>query len=734
MQIPPEGIVLSTPATIATGAPGSIPGRWRVFFVAAVVAAVAFAAFLALTGFRAGGETLTTAVDDIGEAAAAMVAALSCAFAARRSSGRLRLAWGLLAASAAIWGLGQAIVTFYEVGSGTAVPFPSAADAVFLAATPLAFAGVLAFPVTPVRDASPTRQALDAGILALSLLFVGAALGLLNIGSTSPVTPLAQLVGLSHPLGALLMIVIILGRVRRLGLRLGGPLGFLLVGLAAKSVADTAFAYWIANGPDTAFSRLLEVSQVLGFLLIALAALWPWGGRHSTPEERPVALWQVVMPWMGLPAIGLAFGFLVLTGRPFSPVLAAVGVPLALLLVLSELESRRAEARYRHQKALLDQVIAHSPFGVVRIREDMTLIDARRATASHAGRETRDAHAGTMADFLTPGEMPRVIEKLRQLRDGSVESIESENPGLHADGTKGWWQWTASKVRKEDGSLDYFLILFAETTAEHEAKEAAMANLAGLERLSQLKSEFVSMVSHEFRNALVGIQGFSEVMRDEAITTDEVKEFAGDINSDAMRLNRMITELLDLDRMESGRMTLHRGPVDLNNTVRDAVERARVSSSKHVIKTDLDPALPVVMGDADRLFQVIANLLSNAGKYSPEGSEVLVTSRLLDANVQVSVRDHGQGIPPEFLDRLFGRYERFEGNAKSQVVGTGLGLAITRQIVEMHKGRIWVESTLGVGSVFHFMIPVDARHEAKPLETGDVRQEAGLAGQVRIPA
>jgi signal transduction histidine kinase len=124
------------------------------------------------------------------------------------------------------------------------------------------------------------------------------------------------------------------------------------------------------------------------------------------------------------------------------------------------------------------------------------------------------------------------------------------------------------------------------------------------------------------------------------------------------------------------------------------------------------------MGDADRLFQVIANLLSNAGKYSPEGAEVLVTSRVQDGNVQISVKDHGQGIQPEFLDRLFGRYERYESNPKTQVIGTGLGLAIARQIVEMHKGRIWVESTVGLGSEFHFMVPVDARQEAKQLETG----------------
>jgi two-component system sensor histidine kinase VicK len=102
---------------------------------------------------------------------------------------------------------------------------------------------------------------------------------------------------------------------------------------------------------------------------------------------------------------------------------------------------------------------------------------------------------------------------------------------------------------------------------------------------------------------------------------------------------------------------------------------------------------------------VVSNLLSNAIKYSPEGGEVRVASRSNDGSIEVSVQDHGLGIPAEFIDRIFGRYERFESNRTSKVTGTGLGLAISRQIVELHGGRIWVESQAGKGSIFHFTIP-----------------------------
>jgi len=286
--------------------------------------------------------------------------------------------------------------------------------------------------------------------------------------------------------------------------------------------------------------------------------------------------------------------------------------------------------------------------------------------------------------------------------------VEADSEAVRADGSKLWVNWSATPVRNAHGGIEYFLAMFDDVTSDHDADAAAMANLASLERLSKLKSEFVTMVSHEFRTALTGIQGYSEVMRDDSVTPEEVKEFAGDINSDAERLSRIITEMLDLDRMEAGRMKLNLGPVDINVLLSDAAGRARVASSKHRITVLLGGGIPTIVGDSDRIFQVVANLLSNAVKYSPGGGEVELSSSLDGGNVKVCVRDDGPGIPPEFIDHIFGRYERYEGNAKNQVIGTGLGLAIGRQIVEMHKGRIWVESALGVGSSFCFTIPIAA--------------------------
>lgn len=227
-----------------------------------------------------------------------------------------------------------------------------------------------------------------------------------------------------------------------------------------------------------------------------------------------------------------------------------------------------------------------------------------------------------------------------------------------------------------------------------------------LERLNRAKSEFVSIVSHEFRTPLTGIQGFSEMMRDEELTTEEMREYAGDINKDAQRLNRMINEMLDLDRMESGRMTIHAEGMDFNAVVEEATDRVRPNAPNHTLTLDLQPDLPHIRADRDRLTQVASNLLNNAVKYSPTGGKITVTTRVDGDQVRLDVRDEGLGIPPDALETIFERYSRVDSQATKDIQGTGLGLPIVRQIVHLHGGKVWAESELGRGSVFHVVLPL----------------------------
>ena len=241
--------------------------------------------------------------------------------------------------------------------------------------------------------------------------------------------------------------------------------------------------------------------------------------------------------------------------------------------------------------------------------------------------------------------------------------------------------------------------------AAAEAFQQQRVAVAELERLNRAKSDFVSIVSHEFRTPLTGIQGFSEMMQSEDLTLDEMREYAGDINKDAHRLNRMITEMLDLDKMESGRMELHPEQVDLNALVSEAVDRVRPNAPQHPLSVRLDPMLGEISGDRDKLTQVMANLLNNAVKYSPKGGEIVVSTRVEGTSAHVAVRDHGMGIPTEALEAIFERYGRVESLATRHIQGTGLGLPIVRQIMQLHGGTVWAESTVGEGSVFHLTLP-----------------------------
>ena len=233
--------------------------------------------------------------------------------------------------------------------------------------------------------------------------------------------------------------------------------------------------------------------------------------------------------------------------------------------------------------------------------------------------------------------------------------------------------------------------------------------LANLERLNESKSDFVAVVSHELRTPLTGIQGFSEMIRDEELTPAEIKDFANDINTEARRLTRMITAMLDLDRMESGKMVQHRELIDLGSVIAEAVDRQRTNAPQHQFAIAFDLTPSEVWADRDQITQVVTNLLSNAVKYAPEGGAITVGVVRLGDAAHCWVRDEGMGIPERSLEDVFERYSRVETTKTRTIQGTGLGLPIVREICQAHGGRVWVESLPGKGSTFHFTLPLDAR-------------------------
>ncbi|TMF44007.1 MAG: PAS domain-containing sensor histidine kinase [Chloroflexi bacterium] len=700
------------------------PSEAMRFAVAAGAGALALVLIVVLVGFEIVGQATAEAVDDLSPALVALAAAVTCALAARRSVGRRRLAWSLIAASAFTWGLGAAITGVYEVSLERRPPVPSIADVAYLIAYPLAVAAVMAVPTAPRSTTTRGRAFIDAGIIASALVFMALAFGLGSVYRSSHQSTLTDLVTLARPFGDIVVLTVLIPAVLRSTRRRRGRLLLLLGGFTTIAFSDGAYAILTASSSYHAKVDLYDIGWVSGFILIALAPIWPLPAGGDAEEEPPASLLEVAVPLLSLVLVATTTLVVTGTGAKMDVWIAFPGASLGILLTVSQLlthrdslalltKSRRTEVQLQERTAFLNQVIGHTPAGLARVSREFRITDPNPRLCTLFRAPSRVIVGSSLADYLPEADVSKVFDAIPAVSN-EIDTVEADSQAVRADGSKLWVNWSATPVRNARGGIEYFLAMFDDVTSDHDADAAAMANLASLERLSKLKSEFVTMVSHEFRTALTGIQGYSEVMRDDSVTPEEVKEFAGDINSDAERLSRMITEMLDLDRMEAGRMKLNLGPIDINVLLSEAAGRARVASSKHRITVQLGSGIPTMIGDSDRIVQVVANLLSNAIKYSPAGGEVELSSSLDGGNVKVCVRDHGPGIPPEFIDHIFGRYERYEGNAKNQVIGTGLGLAIGRQIVEMHKGRIWVESTLGVGSSFCFTIPIAAGVPAAP--------------------
>ena len=247
---------------------------------------------------------------------------------------------------------------------------------------------------------------------------------------------------------------------------------------------------------------------------------------------------------------------------------------------------------------------------------------------------------------------------------------------------------------------------------------AVFVDVTQRRRIEQAKSDFVSFVAHEMRSPLTSISGFSAMLsRDEigsqnALPVATRSRFLGLIRGESERLTRLINTLLDAAKLEAGHsIELNRDSLELAPLIELALETQRAYSSRHVLRSQLPPHLPPVFADADKVLQILINLLSNAQKYSP-GGEITLGARAKSGCVEVWVSDQGPGIAPQQRELLFSRFGRAPSSALgigagAKPTGTGLGLFLTKHLVEAHGGQIWVESEAGQGATFWFSLPVE---------------------------
>ncbi|MFT4039071.1 MAG: ATP-binding protein [Thermomicrobiales bacterium] len=318
-----------------------------------------------------------------------------------------------------------------------------------------------------------------------------------------------------------------------------------------------------------------------------------------------------------------------------------------------------------------------------------------------------------MLKILHPEDRERMTAFFAKARAAKAD-YEVEYRVLRPDGSVLWlWDMTTT-VYDEAGAPDYWIECLVDVTAQQNAHRALQTTLhdlsaahADVQALSAAKSDYLSFLSHEFRTPLTSIRGFSELIAQGDLPTDEAQQYAGIIDANAQRLSRMISRVLEMDRLASGLRRLDLREVRLEEIVHDALETIAGLAHTHEITLLMADGVPSVQADGDLLLEVLTNLLSNAIKYTPPDGLIRIGISTAHAGwAEVSVSDAGPGIPADKREAIFDRFTRLSRDERRQIEGSGLGLPIARQIVELHGGTLWADQ-VAQGARFVMRLPVE---------------------------
>jgi PAS domain S-box-containing protein len=372
-----------------------------------------------------------------------------------------------------------------------------------------------------------------------------------------------------------------------------------------------------------------------------------------------------------------------------------IGNEPCILAVVNDITERK------QSEELLKTVSFNSPLGIY-IVQDEKLQYANPQFQKLTGYSEKELLGKDLLSLVA-------IEDSDAVKSSTVFTLQEQNPYP-----------CEYRILNKNGQIKW--VLQTVSPIHYQGREAILGNLMDIterkylerkvieyEELSKMKSDLLATVSHELRTPLATIKGYSTMMIDyfSKLTSHEKRDYLKSIDHSTDRLAILVDNLLDTSRMEAGLLKLEKAPTSISKLIRGAVTEARIRDNKHRIVTTLSKKLPKLNIDTKRIRQVLDNLIDNAIKYSPKGTEVAISTRQVNQEFLFSIADQGSGIPAEELTNIFDRMYRIEQRLSSGVEGMGLGLYICRRLVEAHGGRIWVESQLGKGSTAYFTLPID---------------------------
>ena len=397
-----------------------------------------------------------------------------------------------------------------------------------------------------------------------------------------------------------------------------------------------------------------------------------------------------------------------------APIVTDAGAAFGVVLVFRDItEKKLAEEETSRQKDLLQLILGSVTDGVVVADTNGKFLlfnaAAERFVGIGATDATPDKWSQQYGSFLPDGVTlfpPNELPLVRAMRGESLDGVELFI--RNANVPEGRLLSIAGRpLRGEDGALKGGVVVLHDITLQKRAQEALLQAKEEAERTSKFKDQFLSTMSHELRTPLNAVLGFSDLLADPRYgpLNEKQRRYIDHIHTGGKHLLSLISDILDLSKIEAGRMELAMESITVDASFAEVLSVIQPLADKksHVLSTSVEAGL-AVRADATRFKQVLMNLLGNAIKFTPHGGRIELAAHLDGGSIRIEVRDNGPGIPPEEERRIFEAFYRLRESGK-KTEGTGLGLAITQRLVELHGSELSLKSQVGLGSCFYFSLP-----------------------------
>ncbi|HEY8699551.1 MAG TPA: response regulator [Arthrobacter sp.] len=682
------------------------------------------------------GTTPAVVAGDVAILVSALLAGTSCARAALQGGENAR-AWAFMATAAFIWASGQALWTYYGLAYDHIYPFPSPADALFLAYSVPAAVALFAFKRHNSGRVALLRMLLDAAVIAGSVLVVSWYVVLGPVFGAENSDSLTRLTSLGYPVVDVVItsLVLVLAMRRQPGERL--PWLCLGGGLVVLTVTDSAYVRLTFQDVSGVTGSPVALGWIIAFLLIALAPLLP-SAENPRRDRRAYALALELVPYVPLmagvilvaaPHVNELGPFLVVVGR-VTLVVVLVRQVLIIIENITLTSGLEHEVAARTQELMGLAAIVNSSGDAIFGTDQAGIVTSWNPGSERQYGYTAQEVIGRDARFLlTPANMADDLEAFGQLTDR--ESLSYETEQLKKDGTPFPVSLTISVIR-EGGQVRGTATIARDITQRRAAEQELQAAREAALESSRLKSEFLATMSHEIRTPMNGVVGLTALLLETPLNETQ-QQYAQGVKTAGEALLALINDILDFSKLEAGKVDLDVRPFDPRLLVEEVAGLlAEGAQAKQLeLIAYCDPDVPArLQGDAGRIRQVLLNLASNAVKFTSSG-EVSIRVRAVvheeaghgngsrgpaTADVHFEVRDTGIGIDPADHSRLFESFSQADASTTRRYGGTGLGLAICSRLTEAMDGEIGLESVPLEGSTFWFRIPLPvAPHSNAPI-------------------